>query len=182
MSIARRGDTTLQGCGCSDRLAELRFRRSAHRARHAGASGFLSMNGGYHAEVSLAGTRHPVAVWALLCGRGGGTVTVSRITLMCGSIHVFASGIGNPDGCASTAHFTIGAENPWRDQMLSVLIAAKLNRSQVTFGSTGAAIRHGRLAGLWSARSRGNEGAPDRRVGIAAARASEAGASPARPR
>jgi hypothetical protein len=63
---------------------------------------------------------------------GGGTVTVSRITLIGGSIYVFASGIGNPDGCASTAHFTIAAENPGRDQMLSVLIAAKLNRSQVT--------------------------------------------------
>jgi len=70
---------------------------------------------------------------------GGGTVTVSRITLIGGSIYVFATGIGNPDGCASTAHFTIAAENPGRDQMLSVLIAAKLNRTQVTLWFDGCA-------------------------------------------
>jgi hypothetical protein len=63
---------------------------------------------------------------------GGGTVTISRITIIGGDIFVFASGIGNPDGCASTAHFTVPSSNAGRDQMLSVLITAKVNRSPIT--------------------------------------------------
>lgn len=70
---------------------------------------------------------------------GGGTVTISRITIMGGSVYVFAAGIGNPDGCTSTAHFTIPAENPGRDQMLSMLLAAKVGRTPVTLWFDGCA-------------------------------------------
>lgn len=62
----------------------------------------------------------------------GGTVTISRITVLGGSIYVSASGIGNPDNCASASLFVVPAENPGRDQMLSVLIAAKVSRSTIT--------------------------------------------------
>ena len=68
----------------------------------------------------------------LLASGGGGTVTISRITIISGEVYAFASGIANPDGCASVAHFTVPAENPGRDQMLSVLISAKVARSPIT--------------------------------------------------
>lgn len=63
---------------------------------------------------------------------GGGTVTINRISINGESIYVFASNIANPDGCASTTHFTIPSGTPGSDKMLSVLITAKANHSPIT--------------------------------------------------
>ncbi len=55
----------------------------------------------------------------------GGSVKVYRITVIAGRIYVYATGIQNPDNCATANYFVVSQDDPGRSEMMSILLTAK---------------------------------------------------------